>query len=114
MDYLELFYANFYNALMPLIPTPSPQHPYSTGNMARGVSFVKTEDYVEVNIIANDDNGEDYVGDVNEGRLAKYLGRARTPLEEQNYHIIQLAINQASELTGDIVEWQGGNEFEIY
>lgn len=113
MDYIKIFFQNFWQALMPLVPNKSPEHPYATGNMASGISYIETENSIEVNMVAID-NGEDYVGDVNESFLAKKRGRARTPLEEQNYHFIQRAINQASLLTADTVEWDGGGEFEIY
>ena len=114
MDYIQLFFANFYQLLLKLTPRESNLHPYSHNNMIKGITYIETEDNIEVNIVAVNDRGRNYVGDVNEATLAQWLGRGRTLLEERNYHFIQRAINQSALLTADTVEWDGGGEFEIY
>ena len=106
MDLLQVFYANFYQTLLPLTP-------YRTGNMLSGIKFSLGDDFIGVSIEAVNEDGYDYVVSVNEALNAKEDNRPLSKKERKNYHFIQRSIDQASHLTAEKVIWEGGQEFEI-
>ena len=96
MDYVQVFY---YNLLQVLYPTC----PYDTGNMVSHIVVEETPEYFVVKINAPTAKGYDYAIAVNEGLCAAYQGRTRSVKEERNYHWVQRAVQQAAQLTGQIV-----------
>ena len=113
MDYVQMYFASFFQNLYSLAPKVGSDHPYSTGRLISGITYVDDGYDIKVSIEAIN-QGHDYVIDVNEAINAQIVGRPRTKLEELNYHFIQRAIDQSAQLISEKVTWEGGTEFDLH
>lgn len=99
----RMFYYNLWSLLLAKIPI-------DTGNMITHTELQDYGDWWKLIISGPLGNGYDYALAVNEALKAQSDGRPRSAKEEQNYHFVQLCIEQATQLSGMNLEYfeEGG------